>query len=416
MAGEQIRVTPMGGLKAFNCRNCGGQVNLLAPGQSIAAACKHCGAVTDLTDENLSILSKYQAQITREPRYEIGSKATFEGKTWMVIGFMARTVRLYNFEWEEYLLFNPYHGFRFLSHAYGHWSWMRMIQDGPLGTSNLPELRYHKTSFKQLTQGEAEVTYVLGEFYWQVQVGNKAQTRDFVSPPNLLSVELEDGGLIWSLGTYLDPKLVEDGFGMPPKNKMARQGVGANQPNPHKANLRWVLPTYLLSVLLTIVLFFVTDASLPNLAVLKETRMFPDTTDRVSAPFEILNGISNVEVQLSVDSGLDNHWVEYQGVLHNLETNENYEFVVSAEYYYGYTDGENWTEGSKSADVILNEIPAGNYELVTSSLSDSVGKATLTIVRGAPIYTNVLGILFLLTLAPMILYFKSQGFEKQRNA
>jgi hypothetical protein len=415
MAGEQIRMTPMGGVKAFNCRNCGGQVTLLAPGQTIAAACKHCGAVADLTDDNFRILSKVREMITREPRYAIGSKATFEGKTWVVIGFMARIVREYHFEWEEYLLFNPYHGFRFLAHAYGHWSWIKMIHDGPLGLAGATHIRYQKQDFKFLTQGEAEVFYVLGEFYWQVKVGDKAQTRDLVAAPRMLSVELEEGGLIWSLGEYMDPQLVERAFGAPPQNKVRRIGVGANQPNPHKANLRWVIPTWIASMVLAIVLFFVTDAALPNQSVLQETRAFPDSTDHVSGPFEIGNAISNVEVQLRADSGLDNHWVEFQGVLHNLETNENYEFVAGAEYYFGYTDGENWTEGSKLVDVVLNEVPAGNYEMVTSSLSDSVGTATITVVRGAPIYTNVLGLLLLLSLAPMFVIIRSAGFEKQRN-
>ncbi len=415
MAGEQIRMTPMGGVKAFSCRNCGGQINLLAPGQSIAAACKHCGAVTDLTDDNLAILSRHAAAMTREPSYEIGSKAVFEGKTWVVIGYMARIVRMYNFEWEEYLLFNPYHGFRFLSHAYGHWSLVRMIQDGPIGKANMEYISYQKRQFKFLTSGEAEVTYVLGEFYWQVQVGDVAQTRDLVAPPLMLSGELESGGIIWSICEYLDPAIVEKAFGAPPKNKVSRIGVGANQPNRYKERLRSVVPLWVISMIATVVMVIGFAASAPNAKVLTMPFVYPDSTDQVSPPFDITGATNNVEIQLQVESGLDNHWAEFSGVIHNLETNENYEFTTSAEYYYGVTDGESWREGSTSADALLNGIPAGTYEMVTSSLSDTTGTATISVYRGVPIFSNVFIVLILLSILPIYLFVRSKNFEKRRN-
>ena len=416
MAGEQIRKTPMGGVKAFDCRNCGGQVQLLAPGQSLVAACKHCGAVADLTDDNFRILSRVGQELTREPRYEIGAKATLEGKTWVVIGFMARIVRMYGFEWEEYLLFNPFYGFRFLAHAYGHWSWIEMIHDGPLAKANAAYVRYQGQDFKQLTTGEAEVTYVLGEFYWQVRVGDRAQTRDLVAPPNMLSVELEDGGMIWSLGKYMEPQYVEQAFGAPPKNKMNRKGVGANQPNTWKNHAKRIVPAWIISMILTIVVGVGINSTAPNQTVLTMPQTYPDSTDRVSAPFELVGGSRNVEVELEVTEGLDNHWVEFEGVLHNLETNENYAFVVGAEYYYGVTDGESWTEGSKYSDACLNEVPAGNYEMVTSSASDSAGSVVLKVVRGVPIFSNIFMVIVLLSILPITLLIMSKNFEKNRNA
>ncbi len=416
MAGEQIRKTPMGGVKAFDCRNCGGQVQLLAPGQSLVAACKHCGAVADLTDDNFRILSSAAEQLTREPRYEIGSKATFDGKTWVVIGFMSRIVRMYAFEWEEYLLFNPYHGFRFLAHAYGHWSWIQMINDGPLAIGNAAWVQYKGQNFKLLTTGEAEVSYVLGEFYWQVRVGDRAQTRDLVAPPNMLSGEFEDGGMIWSLGQYLEPQFVEQAFGAPPKNKLSRKGVGANQPNTWKNHAKRIVPAWIISMILTVVIGIAMNAAAPDQTVLTMPQTYPDTTDRVSPPFELVGGSRNVNVGLEVVDGLDNHWVEFEGVLHNLETNENYEFVVGAEYYFGVTEGESWTEGSKSGDFCLNEVPAGNYEMVTSSASDSAGNVVLTVVRGVPIFSNMFIAWILLSILPVTLLIMSKNFEKQRNA
>jgi Domain of unknown function (DUF4178) len=416
MAGEQIRMTPMGGVKAFSCRNCGGQIDLLAPGQSISAACKHCGAVADLTDENFKVLSKHRDALSRAPRFEIGAIADFKGHKWKVIGFMVRRVHEYNFDWEEYLLFNPYYGFRFFAHAYGHWSWIKMVQDNPLGQQMANSIRYGKRDFKFLTAGEAEVVYVLGEFYWQVKVGDKAFTRDLSAPPYLLSVELEAGGMIWSVGEYVEPAAVEVAFGVAPNPKMWRQGVGANQLNPHQVNLKKILPIWIASIVLTIAMFFFFQGTANSKVVLTETYTYPDSMDKVSQPFELGGNLHNVQVDLDALSGLDNHWVEFSGVLHNLETNENYEFTVGAEYYFGYTDGENWTEGSHSADAVLNDVPGGHYEMVTSSLSDTTGSVELKVTRAVPIYTNMLMVLFLLCIAPFTLLILKGAFEKRRNA
>jgi hypothetical protein len=416
MAGEQVRISPLGGVKAFNCRNCGGQVNLLAPGQTIAAVCQHCKAVTDLTDENFKILSRYNSQMVRQPRYEIGSKAVFEGKTWVVIGYMVRIVQLYSFEWEEYLLFNPYHGFRFLAHSYGHWSWIKMVHDSPLIAGRPDQLVYKDRKYKFLTDGEAEVLFVLGEFYWRVKVGDTAKTRDLVAPPYMLSVEYERDGMIWSLGEYVEPNRVEAAFGGPPKPKISRVGVGANQPNRYHENFRRLLPIWIISMVVTIAIFFAYGATAPDLKVHDGIYAFPNAVDVVSPPFEIGNGINNVEVDLMANSGLDNHWVEFSGVLHNLETNENYEFTVGAEYYHGVTDGESWSEGSSYGDATLNEVPAGKYEMVVASESDSAGSVTLTVRRGVPIYTNTLIVLILLSIVPVLLKVLDKNFEKRRNA
>ncbi|MFM2376751.1 MAG: hypothetical protein RLZZ165_1848, partial [Bacteroidota bacterium] len=402
---------------AFNCRNCGGQVNLLAPGQSLSAACNHCGAVADLTDDNFRILSDVKAKITRTPLFEIGSKAQFEGKTWVFIGFMVREVEKYQFVWEEYLLFNPYYGFRFLANAYGHWSWIKMIQDLQRAQYHRPEPMYQGESFRQFSTGSACVRYVLGEFYWKAKVDDLAATVDYISPPYMLSREIEDGGMIWSLGEYLEPQVVADAFGVDRSILPRKVGVGANQPNQPIQDYRRILPFWLGSILAVFIIGFISSTSAPKVLAWSQTYRFPIVNDTVSGIFTLPEGMNrNLEVQVKALSGLENHWVEYAGVLHDTLTNLNYDFIIPVEYYQGVTNGESWSEGSIGGNIVLNEIPGGTYEMVSSIASDSTGDVEIKIFRGVPIYSNWIWPLLILSIVPIFLFFRGKSMERRRNA
>lgn len=414
MAGEIISKTPLGGVKAFNCRSCGGQVNLLAPGQTLSATCRHCGAIADLTDENFAVISKHREKMSRQPLIDIGTKVNLEGKTWQVVGYMFRLVREFDFYWEEYLLFNPYHGFRFLACAYGHWSWIKMVQDMPFSAFSSTHFSYKDKAFRPLTQGQAEVVYVLGEFYWKVHIGDIAQTVDYVSPPFMLSMEAESGGVIWSLGEYLDPRTVADAVGLDISQMPPRTGVGANQVNPHKKNLKRIVPIWLIGMLLTVILGFVFTGMAPEKVLLDLNYTYPIAEDTVSKEFIVADGIDNIEVDVTVTNDFSNHWLEYAGTLHNVTTNLNYEMLIPVEFYEGNDDGH-WTEGSREVELVLNEIPEGKYELVSAIASDTTGTVNVKVWRGVPVFSNWILVLVLLAIVPIVLFFKSAAFEKKRN-
>ena len=92
-----------------------------------SVVCDACGSVIDLTDENLRIISTFQSKIKYKPLIPLGSRGKVRGDLFEVIGFMRRamTVEGVNYEWSEYLLFNPYKGFRWLSEYNGHWNFLK---------------------------------------------------------------------------------------------------------------------------------------------------------------------------------------------------------------------------------------------------------------------------------------------------
>ena len=59
---------------------------------------------------------------TRQPELEIGKRGTLAGTEWEVIGWQIRRNAGDPWRWDEYLLFNPYRGFRFLAHDDEGWT------------------------------------------------------------------------------------------------------------------------------------------------------------------------------------------------------------------------------------------------------------------------------------------------------
>ncbi len=84
-------------------------------------------------------------------------------------------------QWEEYLLFNPYAGFRFLVPEDEQWTLYAMLrQDVSVtdGGAELPDGLYVAVS-----SGRARTDYVMGEFYWRVRVGDEVDLEEFAERP-----------------------------------------------------------------------------------------------------------------------------------------------------------------------------------------------------------------------------------------
>ncbi len=419
---EHIPKSPLGGVSAFQCGNCGGQVKLHAPGQTMRAACTHCGALIDLTNPDFTVLEKYNRKMRYKPLIPIGTRGVVQGTEWEVIGFMVRKVVDYPYQWEEYLLFNPYQGFRWLLNQYGHWSFTTPLLEYPKGTGGR-DMVYEGKRFQAYGKGKAQVIFVFGEFYWEVKRGEKVDTRDLVKAPEMLSLEFDASGKNWTKSVYLYPEEVKASFGkdlkLPPQ-----KGVAPHQPNPYWARLKAILPIYLIALILLIIGQFwlylgnnetlYSDSGPALIADASGIQNMEEGRELVSPPFQIGGNTGNVEVSLT-SPGINNSWLEGQGYLRNMETNKTYPFNVTAEYYSGYTDGESWSEGNRRGTKIINLVPGGNYELVVQLYSGKPDlRYIIAVKRNVTIYTNFLIVFVLITLPILYLGFMTNDFKKKQ--
>jgi hypothetical protein len=117
----------------FDCPACGGPLELRAEGATETLACPHCGAVLNARDPRHQILARYRAKLKVPPAIPIGARGVLRGLDMQVVGFQRRAVRYSGviYGWEEYLLWNPYRGYRWLVQSDGHWLLMKTVLDDP---------------------------------------------------------------------------------------------------------------------------------------------------------------------------------------------------------------------------------------------------------------------------------------------
>jgi hypothetical protein len=65
---------------------------------------------------------------------------------------------------------------------------------------------------RQESAVSAVVTYVQGEFYWRVEIGETVEATDYRRPPQVLSKEVSGSEVNWSLGTYVPKEEIERKF------------------------------------------------------------------------------------------------------------------------------------------------------------------------------------------------------------
>ena len=226
-------------VQGLNCPHCGGALTIRTFGQTLSVVCPQCLSILDAKDPNLQILQKGQTKQREKLLIPLGTRGKLGADTYETIGFQVRTVEDEEEpdSWREYLLFNPYKGFRYLTEYNGHWNDVKTVQALPIPLNAAASLvKYRSRNFKLISTAKASTTYVLGEFPWQVRKGETAEVKDYVSTPNILSSETTENETVWSLGEYMPGAKVWEAFKLPGQAPAAT-GIFENQPSPYAGKL-----------------------------------------------------------------------------------------------------------------------------------------------------------------------------------
>ncbi|MCK6549994.1 DUF4178 domain-containing protein [Myxococcota bacterium] len=235
---RDVRGERAAGTEAMNCPNCGSAVELRAPDDAQRVTCGTCESLLDASQGTKLHLLSAARPAGRDPLIPVGSVGNFRGVKWTVFGHLLRSVTVEGtkYFWEEYLLRADSRGYRWLVCSENHWSWVEPIHAGEVKKTRR-SVEYKGRTFKHFQSATARVEALRGEFYWKVAVGERVSASDFVDPPNVLSEEVAEDEVTWSLGTYLETADVERAFGL--KQRLPKpRGVGAMMPNPWGPRLR----------------------------------------------------------------------------------------------------------------------------------------------------------------------------------
>ncbi|MET0208737.1 MAG: DUF4178 domain-containing protein, partial [Burkholderiaceae bacterium] len=217
--------------RSFACPNCGSPVTVNFE-NSKSITCPSCNSIIDLTSGIGGELRHAEQDEPVRPLIALGTLGQLQGVSWQVVGFQHRMGVApgddEHFGWDEYLLFNKKRGFSFLVDAEDGWSMVKPATGAPsLASSNATTAVYLGKSYQQQYAYNAETTYVAGEFYWQVERGQKTFNRDFAAGRSLLSMERSANELTWSYGDRIDSAAVAAAFKLDAKKEMFKRNDAA---------------------------------------------------------------------------------------------------------------------------------------------------------------------------------------------
>ena len=407
------------------CPNCNGPIELHSP-DILRAACAYCSTLLDVNAGALAIIGKVRKA---SPRIPLGTKAKFSEGEMTVIGYVERLAQVEG-EWypfEEYLLYEPAIGFRWLVNSDGHWSYVQPVAVGAVELTGVG-VKYDGVKFKLFQGAQLRVDTVLGEFYWQVEAGEEVWGEDFIAPPAMLSKETSNKEENWSLSTYLKPRELTAALGDKPELQFGGgTGVAPNQPDPAGAAATPLTLAFLALLLLGIIFAAIAPASEKYTSVAQipagtftpppETEPAADVNPPnvfFSEPFELEAG-KNVE--LGFRASLSNDWAYVVASLVNVASGNVVTVDASMEHYSGVEDGESWSEGKEYATEVVGPVTAGQYVLRLEMQHGSTsGEVPLTVrvrqgvFRGKYLYWA----LFVLGIPFFILGIYSYTLERKR--
>jgi Domain of unknown function (DUF4178) len=410
-------------VKSLNCPSCGATLTVRSFGHAVTIVCESCHCILDAQDPNFQILQKFKAATDEDPPLiPLGTRGSIRGTAYEAVGFQRRTIHVDGipYSWHEYVLFNPFKGFRYLTEYNGHWNDVSTLRSLPDVSSGGSSLTYLGETYTHFQTAQAATSFVLGEFPWQVRQGETADVSDYISPPRVISSEKTGKEITWSMGEYIAGRDIWKAFklqGEPP----APIGIYENQPSPLSAGVKtvWGLAGIFLLLLLVLLAGFYSVAR--NEPVFEDSYEF-NTNARgeasfVTDVFELKGHTSDVE--LTTSANVDNSWIYLNYALINQDTGHAYDFGREVSYYHGYDSDGAWSEGSSRDNVTVPSIPPGNYYLriePESDLNRGTIFYTVTLKRDVPQASFFgLGALALLLPAALITW-RSLNFEHLRWA
>lgn len=350
------------GVQALKCPNCGGPCPVFVPERAERVACPNCFASLDFDRGAF----KYLGQLNQPriaPMVPLGREGTLRsldggGERVMCIGMMERGVVVEGilYTWREYLIHSE-KGYRWLMEENGHFTYLMPVSAADVGVSG--RIAKHKgRSHKLFNRARPEVRFVIGEFYWKVEVGETTSASDYVAPPYLISEERSDNEINWSAGEYVSGAEIWKAFALPGRPPHPYD-VSPSQPNPVKLGLPSAVTV--LGIAIAFAIYGVSTMSVPADKVLLTSNVpmppapeadviryaaetapgarapslaasGPSMAPSITSPFSLERGYRAVEVSLRTD--LNQGWIGVRSWLVNETSGECTEFTITEDRFH----------------------------------------------------------------------------------
>jgi Domain of unknown function (DUF4178) len=405
--------------KTFSCPNCGGTVKVIAAGHSVDAVCYFCSSVIDVANENLRLI-KTANERSRQTLIPIGRRGALAGIQWEAIGYLQKVDGSGLYFWDEYLLYNPYHGFRFLVQNRGHWTLFKVLKRALNAPDLDGEVRLDGKKYKRFLRGLAKVVYVKGEFYWRVKQGELERVADFIAPPSMLSSAGTDEELTISVGDYVSAQTVAKAFGIS-ENMPLLSGVAPNQPAKYSEGYVGTVWWCAFAAIALATVLQVGGSTLGDSNKYLYSNSWdidPHDKDKtlVSNPIQLPKSANWL---VTTTAPLNNDWLELDVAIVNAQDETVSEFKQAIEFYSGSDYDGYWSEGNLSSETLVPTLPKGEYKLLLDADAGAfqAGRPlhfSLEIRRNIPVKSNYWLTVVMLLLYPAYIAFRQKSFENAR--
>lgn len=387
--------SPVTAARKIECPACGGSIEVKAAGYTVTVACRYCGSLLDVANPDVRLIEEYH-RATSQLQIPLGNRGTIDDVEWEVVGWQGRSDD--EVRWDEYLLFNPYSGYRWLIQSEGEWQFGGMITDPPeMGSGSvLWRGKHYSQDYDPVT---STTDSVVGEFYWRVRVGDSVVGTTYSAGKQTLSVERSGDELNWTSLYSLGHANVPGSFGVGPR-RGGRRNAGAPDERPPG----YGSPEGLFGKLkneyrnaegmgvddLFSMLFYGVIAAVAITFIMAgfgwSSARFSSAIDiAVDAPAQTATlGSLTVNrpyqfITVTARSGdFQNKWVDLDYSLVDRKTQRSIDAYGLVEQYTGRDSDGIWREGSYSNNVLFARVPRGSYDLVVEASAHSWVRPSLS--------------------------------------
>lgn len=357
----------------FECSNCNEPVTVKTFPYAHSCTCGKCGTRYALKNSASFQKEKRKNQAQIGPEIPLGSTGHMNGVQYEVIGFTLKEEdNIYHSRWKEYTLHHPTEGYAFLSEFNGHWIFIKERCDSPVleNFSRATWLERDKERYELYNTYSYSVINAVGEFPNNIFNDESTSVNEYISPPEVWMIENSKiEGLSWFHGEHVSWKKMAASFQFPGGMPLST-GVGAVEPKGFVSPKKLMF-TGLLAVAALIFIHSILSYTHKKEILIDEVIYITDSTGRASRVTPRLDFDKwQSNVRFDITARVSNSWFELNATLVNADNGKEYSVEKGVEYYFGYSDGESWTEGSVEESAWLNRIPRGKYFLQIEGIKE----------------------------------------------
>ena len=371
-------------LRRVSCESCGATVPLKGGDSARCVTCSFCQAQLDVSSEKPSVLGSLKNAKRPKVPFKLGQKCTFEDTEFEVTGHIRYKDGIYHFD--EFLLFNPEAGYRWLIMEDGHFSLGRELREYPERSWFIYGGTFDGRDWKEYERGKERIAFVDGELPWVAAIGDEMEYADVVSPPYKLSLERSSTEEECYEIEYIEPKDVAAAFGMDESELPPRIGIGGNQPypaGPFRRQSKWLFAAAAIACLVFAAAAFTSGKKAG------QVKMEPQEyqQEHLTEPFEITK--ANTVCKAKFTANVDNSWVYLDAAVVNEEEKALLDFSTQISYYHGYSGGERWSEGSRKDAVVFKIKEPGQYRFLVLGQAGAGSSGANTLRDGKTVVATI---------------------------